>query len=57
MSRFIYCYVECHYAECRNAECRGTYLSGCFFFSLIPGFINKDITVQLDGVRPLTSHN
>ena len=23
MSRFIYCYAECHYAECRYAECRG----------------------------------
>ncbi len=22
MSRFIYCYAECHYAECRYAECR-----------------------------------
>ncbi len=22
MSRFIYCYPECHYAECRYAECR-----------------------------------
>ncbi len=22
MSRFFYCYAECHYAECRNAECR-----------------------------------
>ncbi len=21
MSRFIYCYAECHYAECRCAEC------------------------------------
>ncbi len=22
MSRFIYCYAECHYAECHYAECR-----------------------------------
>jgi hypothetical protein len=22
VSRFIYCYAECHYAECRYAECR-----------------------------------
>ncbi len=21
MSRFIYCYAECHYAECHYAEC------------------------------------
>jgi hypothetical protein len=23
VSRFIYCYAECHYAECRYAECQG----------------------------------
>ncbi len=23
MSRFSYCYAECHYAECHNAGCRG----------------------------------
>ncbi len=32
MSRFIYCYVECHYAECRYdqrryAECHGAVVS------------------------------
>ncbi len=25
MSRFIYCYAECHYAECCYAECRGAW--------------------------------
>jgi len=23
VSRFVYCYAECHYAECRSAGCRG----------------------------------
>ncbi len=23
LSRFIYCYTECHFAECRYAECHG----------------------------------
>ncbi len=27
MSKFIYCYAECHYAECR-AECR--YVECCY---------------------------
>jgi len=33
VSRFIYCYAECHYAECRYTECRGAVFALDKFFT------------------------
>jgi len=41
VSRFVFCYAECHYAECRyaecrNVECRGTLISAINFEAVKP---------------------
>ncbi len=41
MSRFIYCYTECHYDECCYADCRGAdsaSLTGLLSIKGIPGY-------------------
>jgi hypothetical protein len=57
MSRFIYCYAECHYAECHYAECH--YAECCYAecHSALSGMVVKLVFFhrQASSVRKVES--